>query len=220
MGFHLCLNFCPGPCHLAGFPALLAFFVFFAVYNLLSTVVIKTTVKRNSEREKGVFYLTTSGHTPSVREVGAGTQGRNMEPEQGRSHGRKLFTGMLSLLSYTHQGGLPKDGKASRRPGLPSPIINQSNTCPPTPDLSIGQSDRSIPSSGICLGLCVNLTKTIQCIPVILLPRTMSLYPNQVPAPVSPPLGSLPCLTLGHVNYTVHRFSSPSCPHLVPLQGH
>lgn len=70
MGFYLCPNFCPGLCHLSGFPAILAFFVFFAVYNLLSNVVIKTTVGG-----KGIFHLTILGL------VRAGTPRRNTEPE-------------------------------------------------------------------------------------------------------------------------------------------
>lgn len=120
MGFYLCPNFCPGPCHLSGFPAILAFFVFFAVYNLLSNVVIKTTVGG-----KGIFHLTI------LRSVRAGTPRRNAEPELGRNHGRmKAASLVLSLLSafYTSQDHGPKDGITSSRPGLPTSIINQNNT--------------------------------------------------------------------------------------------
>lgn len=46
---------------------------------LLCVVVVNTTAKNNLVGGKGLFQLTFSGHSPSRREVRAGTEGGGME---------------------------------------------------------------------------------------------------------------------------------------------
>jgi hypothetical protein len=69
--------------------------------------MIQTVIKTNSRQEELICLKT---YSPSLRKSKARAQAEQ-EPEdrkQSRGHGRMLFTGLLSQLSYSTKGHLPR----------------------------------------------------------------------------------------------------------------
>lgn len=149
-----------------------------------------------------------------VREVGAGTWSRNWAEAVEESCLLVCSACFLIHIRATY----PKMAKPPVELVFPHQLLIKA--IPGPQDLSIGQSDGSmfsikIPSSGICLGLC-QLDKNhpvhsddspTQDQSGTSTSITSSRKPS-LPVPRSCPL------------HCAHRFSSPSYPHLVPLQGH
>jgi hypothetical protein len=63
----------------------------------VSTVVIKHHGQKQLGEERVYVILQLSGHSLSLWEVRAETQGRNLEAGGSRGHGRELLTGLLLM---------------------------------------------------------------------------------------------------------------------------
>lgn len=115
---------------------LITSFLFLPTLTDLPPVLVSYGVlvaQQHNKTQPGFIWLLPLGHNPSLKEVRAGTQGRN--------HRRTAcwltlcFIHMLTFnwFSYTVRDHLSRDGTTHRGPGPPSLINNYSNAlqiCP------------------------------------------------------------------------------------------
>ena len=84
--------------------------VLISVFIKVYIAMIKHHNQKRFEQDSVYFTLQFSGHTPSLREIRAGTQGRNMWQEVNRGHGGALRVGLFTQPAFLDNPGPPAQG--------------------------------------------------------------------------------------------------------------